>query len=63
MTRDAGAAVIPNLSFIPETRAQLDGLADVLGDPETRFLSPSVLETWRSQNPTTRPDLERCKSS
>ena len=59
LTREAGASVTPNLSFVAMTRAQLDDLGGVLGNPEARFLHPVVLNTWRQQNPTTRPDLER----
>jgi imidazolonepropionase-like amidohydrolase len=41
------------------TRRQLDSLSQVLADPETRFLHPRTLETWRQQNPTTRADVPR----
>ena len=59
MTKDAGAAVIPNLSFVAMTRRMLDSLEVVLADPETNYLHPDVLEMWREQNPTRRRDLER----
>lgn len=59
LTKAAGAAVIPNLSFIAMTRSQLDDIDQVLGDPEARFLTPAVRDAWRRQNPTTRPDLDR----
>jgi imidazolonepropionase-like amidohydrolase len=59
LTRQAGAAVTPNLSFVAMTRTQLDELPQVLGDPEARFLHPETLEMWRRQNPTTRRDLRR----
>jgi len=57
LTLSAGAAVTPNLSFVVMTRAQLDSLPRVLSDPEASFLSPTVLTTWKTQNPTTRRDL------
>jgi imidazolonepropionase-like amidohydrolase len=59
LTREAGAAVTPNLSFVAMTRAQLDDLPRVLEDPETCFLHPGVVAMWRGQNPTTRRDLGR----
>ena len=59
LTKDAGTAVIPNLSFVAMTRRQLDDLPGVLGDPEFRFLSPQVQEAWRRSNPTHRSDLVR----
>ncbi len=59
MTREAGAAVIPNLSFIAATRAQLDDLGAVHAGTEWRFLTEAVREAWRRDNPTTRRDLER----
>ncbi len=59
LTRQAGVTVIPNLVFISQTRAQLDDLPAVLGHPEARFLTASVMEMWRLQNPTKRNDLER----
>jgi imidazolonepropionase-like amidohydrolase len=58
-TKEAGAAVTPNLSFIAMTRAQLDDLAAVLADPETAYLHPSVRDMWKEQNPTRRDGLER----
>jgi imidazolonepropionase-like amidohydrolase len=57
--RADGAAVIPNLSFVSMTRAQLDDLQQVWADPETRFLHPAVLSMWKAQNATTRRDLPR----
>ncbi len=59
MTRAAGTAVTPNLSFVAMTRRQLDDIEAVLADPETRYLHPDVLTMWRTQNFTHRPDLER----
>lgn len=59
LTREAGAAVTPNLSFVAMTRAQLDDVALVVGDREARFLHPDVLDMWRRQNPTTRRDIGR----
>jgi len=58
-TKEAGAAVIPNLSFIAMTRAQLDDLAAVLADPEVAYLHPSVRDLWKEQNATRRDGLER----
>lgn len=59
MTREAGAAVIPNLSFIAMTRRQLDDLQSVMAHPEARYLHPDVRSMWKSQNPSRRTDLER----
>jgi len=59
MTREAGTAVIPNLSFVAMTRHQLDDLEGVLTDPEARYLHPDVRAMWKEQNPTRRADLER----
>lgn len=59
MTREAGAAVMPNLSFVAMTRRQLDDIEAVLADPETRYLHPDVLAMWQAQNFTRRSDLER----
>jgi hypothetical protein len=59
LTHQAGVAVIPNLSFVAMTRAQLDDFPAVLRHPEVRFLHPSVVNLWKEQNPTTRRDLER----
>lgn len=53
------AAVIPNLSFVAMTRAQLDNLEALWVDPEARYLTPAVIEMWRQQNPTRRTDLPR----
>lgn len=59
LIREGGVAVVPNLSFVAMTRAQLDDVQSVMNDPEARFLHPAVLGMWRRQNPTTRPDLDR----
>lgn len=59
LTREAGAAVTPNLSFVAMTRRQLDDLAGVLADPEARYLHPDVRAMWVAQNPTKRADRER----
>jgi len=59
LTKAAGVAVTPNLSFVSMTRAQLDDLKSVLDDPEIRFLDPDVLSMWKRRNPTTRSDLDR----
>jgi hypothetical protein len=55
----AGTAVIPNLSFVAMTRAQLDDVDRVLGDPEVRYLHPTTVATWKTGYPATRSDLER----
>lgn len=59
LVREAGAAVIPTLSFVAMTRAQLDDIDAVMNDPEARFLPPTVREMWEEQNPTQRRDLPR----
>lgn len=59
ITREAGTAVTPNLSFAAMTRKQLDSLDTIFSDFETRYLHPEVLEMWKEQNSTQRPDLER----
>jgi imidazolonepropionase-like amidohydrolase len=58
MIRDAGAYVIPNLSFIAMTARMLENLDDVLGDPEFTTLTPDGQQMWREQNPTRRRDLD-----
>jgi imidazolonepropionase-like amidohydrolase len=57
--RESGVAVIPNLSFVAMTRAQLDDLAGVLADREARFLHPTIRGMWKQQNPTRRADIAR----
>jgi hypothetical protein len=59
LTKEAGAAVMPNLSFVAMTRRQLDDLDAVLADPEVRYLHPDVRAMWEAQNPTRRPDRDR----
>jgi len=59
LVKASGATVIPNLSFVAMTRTQLDSLAVVWSDPEIRYLHPAILQTWREQNPSRRPDLAR----
>lgn len=59
MTKEAGTAITPNLSFVAMTRKQLDSLETVLEDPETRYLHPAVREMWRMHNPTRRSNLQR----
>jgi imidazolonepropionase-like amidohydrolase len=59
LVKASGAAVIPNLSFVAMTRTQLDSLAVVWSDPQIRYLHPSILQTWREQNPSRRRDLAR----
>ena len=54
-----GVAVIPNLSFVAMTRAQLDDVEKLWTNPEAQFLHPTVLNMWKRQNPTSRPDLRR----
>jgi imidazolonepropionase-like amidohydrolase len=56
---DRRAVVVPNLSFVAMTRAQLDDMPGVLSDPEAAFLHPLVFDMWRTQNPTTRADRGR----
>lgn len=64
--RDAGAAVIPNLSFVAVTRRQLDDVealrenpAKLLEHPEARHLSPATRDMWTRSNVTRRSNLER----
>lgn len=59
LTREAGTAVIPNLSFVRATRWQLDALDSVFAHPEARYLPPNVLQMWHRYNVTHRPDLDR----
>lgn len=54
-----GAAVIPNLSFIIMTRAQLDDPEGVWNHAEARYLAPAVRAMWSQQAPSRRPDLAR----
>lgn len=57
MIRDAGVAVVPNLSFITMTARMIEDLEAVYDDPEFDRLDPDVQEMWREQNPTRRPNL------
>lgn len=57
--QEDGVAVMPNLSFVAMTRAQLDDLQRLWADPEVQFLHPTILNMWKTQNPTSRPDLRR----
>lgn len=59
LIQESGIAVIPNLSFVAMTRAQLDDIERVWSDPEARFLHPTVRNMWQQQNPTMRRDLAR----
>ncbi len=59
LIQENGVAVMPNLSFVAMTRAQLDDVQRVWADPEAQFLHPTVLDMWRTQNPTSRSDLRR----
>jgi adenine deaminase len=59
LVQEAGVAVIPNLSFVAMTRAQLDDVNALMEDPEARFLTPAVRDMWAQQNPTRRRDLAR----
>jgi imidazolonepropionase-like amidohydrolase len=59
LIQESGVAVIPNLSFVAMTRAQLDDVERTWTDPEVEFLHPEVLNMWRQQNPTSRSDLGR----
>jgi imidazolonepropionase-like amidohydrolase len=51
--------VIPNLSFVAMTRAQLDDFPGVLADREARFLHPVIRDMWAQQSPTRRADRAR----
>jgi imidazolonepropionase-like amidohydrolase len=57
--QEDGVAVMPNLSFVAMTRAQLDDLQRLWADPEVQFLHTTILNMWKTQNPTSRPDLRR----
>jgi hypothetical protein len=59
LIQESGASVIPNLSFVAMTRAQLDDVDRLWADPEAQFLQPAVLNMWRQQNPTSRPNQRR----
>lgn len=59
LIKEHGAAVIPNLSFVAMTRAQLNDVEQLWTNPEAQFLHPTVQAMWRQQNPTTRADLKR----
>ena len=66
LLRTAGAAVIPNLSFVAVTRRQLDRVDtlrrdpdSILSDPESRYLAPETRQMWTRYNVTRRDDLER----
>ncbi|HEX9563698.1 MAG TPA: amidohydrolase family protein [Gemmatimonadaceae bacterium] len=48
--RDAGTAVIPNLSFVAATRTQLDSIDRLWSDPEFEYLAPAVRDEWRERN-------------
>lgn len=57
-TAEAGIAVTPNLSFIANTKKQLDDFNSILSNSETRYLTENVLQTWKNNNPTKRKDLD-----
>lgn len=66
LVSEAGAAVTPNLSFVAETRRQLDEIEALredpqvlLADPESRYLAPATRDMWTSENVARRSDLER----
>lgn len=59
LIQERDVAVIPNMSFVAMTRAQLDDIQQLRTDPEYRFLHHAVLNMWRQQNPTSRPDPGR----
>ena len=54
---DAGAAVIPNLSFVAMTGRMLDNADAVFRDPLFDRLAPQVQQMWREQNPARRSDV------
>lgn len=58
MIREAGAYVIPTLSFIAMTARMLEDVDAVFADPEFDRLAPEVRQLWRDQNPTRRANLE-----
>lgn len=59
LIQENGVALIPNLSFVAMTRAQLDDVQRLWTDPEAQFLHPTILNMWKTQNPTSRPDLRQ----
>jgi imidazolonepropionase-like amidohydrolase len=59
LIQENAVAVIPNLSFVAMTRAQLDDVQRLWTDPEAEFLHPTILNMWKTQNLTSRPDLRR----
>jgi hypothetical protein len=59
LIRANGVGLIPNLSFVAMTRAQLDDVQRLWTDPEAQFLHPTILNLWKTQNPTSRPDLRQ----
>ena len=60
MTREAGAVVIPNVSFLRNVLQQLEDLPGRLARPEVRFVDPSVRRLWepRYNYLLRRPDPE-----
>jgi len=56
--REAGAYVIPTLSFIAMTARMLEDADGVFADESFPRLAPEVQQLWRSQNPARRPDVE-----
>jgi imidazolonepropionase-like amidohydrolase len=59
LIHDAGASVIPNLSFVAATRRQLDDLQGILDDPEFGYLDEDTQAMWVRYNVTNRSDVER----
>jgi imidazolonepropionase-like amidohydrolase len=55
---DAGAAVVPTLSFVAMTARMLDDVEAVFRDPLFARLAPDVQAMWREQNPARRNNLE-----
>lgn len=56
--RDAGAYVVPTLSFIAMTARMLEDAESVFADDEFARLAPDVQQLWRTQNPARRPDVD-----
>ncbi len=61
VTFSAKTAVTPNLSFIAATKKQLEDYEAVISSPETKYLTPNVINMWKSNNPNNRRDIEQFK--
>jgi hypothetical protein len=55
----AGTWVIPNLSFVRQTRRWLSAPQEILDDAAYTFLPPFRREAWKQENPTNRRELDR----